>query len=167
VNALQLATPLSLDTGNNILDTGAANIVGGEEGLDAETNGGDFGGEHDRARGNALSSVMFGWRSIGAAAAAANSSRDSTPSPFLSSAVKTSLNVWATEHDAAGATAAEVTVGIAAGVVTEDDTTTGPLGGAAVTVRGVPSLLTMVAGGCAGVALTVARFGIERVRTCI
>jgi hypothetical protein len=145
-------------TCNKAVCAGGASIVGGEEGLDAENKDGDFGGENDRARGSAVI-VVWGWRIDGAEVAAANSSRDNTPSPFLSNAVKRSL-VWEATYDAAGAVATigaavmEVIVGIAAGRVAELDTTIGAVGGVMVT-------------GVARVERTVVRFGRERVRECI
>lgn len=163
------AAPPSPATCNKAVCAGAASIVGGEEGLDAENKDGDFGGENDRARGSAVV-VDWGWRISGGEVAAANSSRDNTPSPFLSNAVNRSL-AWEAKYDAAGAVATigaavmEVIVGIAAGRVAEVDTTIGAVCG--VMVTGVASL-TVEPGGCSvGVERTVVRFGRERVRECI
>lgn len=169
----------SLEAGHNVLCAGAASIVGGEDGLGC-TSVGDFGGEHDRARGSALIVVVSGRRILGGEVAAANSSRDNTPStiphsPYSSRDntpfVKISSLGWA--YDAAGAVATvraatmEVTVGIAAGAVAEVDTTIWPVGGGGVTVTHGVASLTVAPGGCSvGVELTVARFGRERVRTC-
>jgi len=96
------------------------------------------------------------------AVAAANSWRDNTPSPFASSALKTSSVVgWAAAYDTPGAVI-EVTVGIAAGAVAEVDTTIGPLGGGGDVTRGD---ITYGAEASVAAELTVARLGRERVRT--